>query len=381
MTPVFFRLARLPAKVGKNLDAADCRQYCRQYLSAVIGHGSSPTPVIDMDAPTRAPRTAFTLIELLVVVAIIGILIGLLLPAVQKVREAANRMRCANNLKQMGVALHNYHDTHQSLPPGSSAAPVDSVVGTFFNINSPNWRVRILPFVEQGGLAGKLKLDGSLSLSGHTPCAASGANAILLQLWIPIYRCPSNAGDPIGNPPNMDNGSGTQMMDYAGIAGAYPDPAGRTRYYQSSYGQMGNNGTLLVNESLRLTDITDGTSNTMVVAEQSGLVGGQNVSASYGGGWIGARYQQTVSQMTTANQAFFTTGVTTVKYQLNTRTGTANASSRPFETNTILNSAHAGGINALLGDGSVRFVADSIPMATLLNLSSRDDGVVISGDF
>ena len=326
-------------------------------------------------------RTAFTLIELLVVIAIVGILIGLLLPAVQKVREAANRLRCANNLKQMGVALHHYHDTHQSLPPGSSAAPIDSVVGTFFNINAPNWRVRILPFVEQQSLAGKLKLDGSLSLSGHTPCAASGANAILLGFWIPIYHCPSNPGDPIGNPPNMDNGSRTQMMDYAGISGAYPDPAGRSRSYQSSYGNMGNNGSLLINESVRLTDITDGTSNTLVVAEQSGLVGGQNVSASYGGGWIGSRYQQTVATMTPANQAFFTTGVTTVKYQLNTKTGTANSSSRPFETNTILNSAHAGGINTLLGDGSVRFISDTIPMATLLNLASRDDGTVISGDY
>ncbi|MCE9561095.1 MAG: DUF1559 domain-containing protein [Planctomycetes bacterium] len=323
-------------------------------------------------------RGAFTLIELLVVIAIIAILIGLLLPAVQKVREAAARLRCQNNLKQFGVALHNYESSNATFPQGSSSATTP-VSGSFYNINAQNWRVRLFPYMEQGALHGKLDLGGTASLSGYSGTPPSATNAILLKLVISTYRCPSNPDDPTGSPPSMDNQLGTQLIDYVGIAGAYPDPIGRaTSVYQSGYGYIGNNGCLPANESVGFKSITDGTSNTMIIAEQSGKVGTVNISSNYGGGWIGAQFNQPISQITTPGQLNFATGITTVRFQINARSTVSNASALPYHTNTVLNSLHTGGINVVFADGSVRFLTDSTPMATLQNLSVKDDGQVFT---
>jgi len=132
-------------------------------------------------------RRAFTLVELLVVIAIIGILIALLLPAVQAAREAARRSQCTNNLKQIGLALHNYHDVQRSFPLGAYTG-VGPVYG---HLSGTNWRTEILPYLEQGALYSKLTFDGS-AFSGWSGLPFSGGNVALSGLKLDVYLCPSS---------------------------------------------------------------------------------------------------------------------------------------------------------------------------------------------
>jgi prepilin-type N-terminal cleavage/methylation domain-containing protein len=180
-------------------------------------------------------RRGMTLIELLVVIAIIGILIGLLMPAVQKVRDAAARAQCLSNLRQIGIALHHYHDTYKALPPA----------GTYTGI-SPSWSIhaRLLPFIEQGPLHQQINFNGPLS-----------THPTVTQMRIPLYLCPKELRDK-------------------------PQPGGPVDHYPTSYGanfgtwmiwnpvtRQGGDGAFVVNGRTRLTGFSDGTSNTLAFAE------------------------------------------------------------------------------------------------------------------
>jgi len=162
-------------------------------------------------------QRGFTLIELLVVIAIIAILIALLLPAVQQAREAARRTQCRNKLKQLGLALHNYHDAFTTFP-----------IGTQWNAN-PNWRIGILPYLDQAPLYNSLNLS-----SGFMAHNGMGSNDILYDVELNAYVCPSS---PFGfrNPDDVtlsDDSTGafvTMLVDYVGISGATPDPASPSR--------------------------------------------------------------------------------------------------------------------------------------------------------
>jgi prepilin-type N-terminal cleavage/methylation domain-containing protein/prepilin-type processing-associated H-X9-DG protein len=314
-------------------------------------------------------RSGFTLIELLVVVAIIGILIGLLLPAVQKVREAANRMRCANNLKQIGLALHVYHDHNQSFPYGQTGPQTGRLC------KQANWRVRIFPFLEQGNLYAKLNLLDVYD------------SPDLVGVVLPIWKCPSSSLPDLqpttGTSWSDGAGKNHQVAEYQGIMGAYPDPAGRSGLSFPGYygGYFVSNGMLIPNELTSISTCTDGTSNVIIVAEQSAAVGTQDVRNGYYTGWGGCSFSTPVSQGIPVSippgpfQDSWGTGLSAVMYANNSKT-TASGSDVPYASNTVLNSRHPGGINALLTDGSVTFIADSIDFLNFQKLCVRNDGLV-----
>lgn len=340
----------------------------------------------------KSPQ-AFTLVELLVVIAIIGILIALLLPAVQAAREAARRAQCVNNLKQMGLALHNYHDVYRTLPIGAALARR----GTSFSIRwAVNWKTSILPYIEQRSVFDQLDFINGLFCPW--PDGRITGNLVLERLVITLYKCPSSPWHPL-----TDNDRGAwanaamelvQKHEYVGISGAYPDPAGRTdQCRQVLYGQVCRTGPLVINEAKNFGDIVDGTSNTMLVAEQSGQVRvvesgvlrPRPIRCQWVGGWAGA-YSASVT-VTRVDQItsvinFYATGLTNVKYPPNYPTAGDDiqneGSGYTYGTNTIVNSFHPGVVNVCLSDGSVRSVSETIDIDLWRRLGARDDGLPIA---
>jgi prepilin-type N-terminal cleavage/methylation domain-containing protein len=305
-------------------------------------------------------RRAFTLIELLVVIAIIAILIGLLLPAVQKVREAAARMSCSNKLKQVGLSLHNYESANQKFPMGQKPG-----VGT------ANWRIEVLPYMEQDALYRQVTLTDVYN------------SAVLTNLVLPVWKCPSSPM-PDTQPASWVTwwaNHNHQVPSYIGIMGAYPDPIGRTTgiIYNSNYGGWWSaNGMLLANEQTKIADCVDGTSNTIIVAEQSGKVGTQDYRNGYYTPWGGVTFSQPLRSQS-AGADCWGMGLTCVAYQINAQTAGAGAG-MSYGGNTILNSGHSVGINTLRTDGAVRFVNNSIDFPTFQRLCVKDDGLVVGND-
>ncbi len=318
----------------------------------------------------------FTLIELLVVIAIIAVLVALLLPAVQQAREAARRSQCKNNLKQLGLALHNYHETYTKFPPGGWVGGG----GVFI---SPSWRVSILPQLEASPVFTKL----DFSFGSFTAPYAS-TNTILQGYVNQVYRCPSTPCLLIGNPGTEGggwSGGNPMQIDYVGIAGAYPDPAGRGNQSSASNydgGYYGANGVFSPFRCTSFADITDGSSNTLLVGENSNFTGlgasQQDIRSNYYGGWSGMCCGQFTNPWGGAPDSW-STGITTVRYNPNIQSFPAGAV-HTWEANLPLRSAHAGGAQVLLGDGGVRFITDSVDNNTLRALGSMNDNVV-AGNF
>lgn len=331
-------------------------------------------------------RSGFTLIELLVVIAIIAVLIALLLPAVQQAREAARRSQCKNNLKQIGLAMHNYHETFNCFPLGARAGATTNSGGAADTdrwAGGVNWRVPILPYIDQAPVFNKLNFELGSWFSGYASRTANNGNAILIGLTMPVYMCPSSNVDPFINTasPQYDNPGRLLAMHYVGIAGAYDDPANRgsAACNTGNYGIVCANGVMRPSQLTKMSNVIDGSSNTIVVSEQSGMVGNFAISANYGGGWNGVSQTYAASSMTNLTTYFYA-GITTVRFAPNTKTTTSTASDHPYMTNTILNSLHTGGIHTLMGDGAVRFVSDNVNMVTFRGACSMDDGQVL-GEF
>ena len=322
-------------------------------------------------------KVGFTLIELLVVIAIIAVLIALLLPAVQQAREAARRSQCKNNMKQIGLGLHNYENTMTVFAPGGLAGATGDPHNT-----GTNWRTFILPYLDQAPLYNKLNFIGGSWSSRNVGGATiyGGGNEALIGIIVPVYKCPSSPLDALGNPAGMQSAGRGQLHDYVGVSGAYPDINVRTTGYCVSFahGYACNTGGLVFNESMKIRDFTDGTSNTMMVAEQSGLIGTNDRRANYNGGWAGIEHITTVGKAAGTEDQYIT-AVTTIRYSINDKNGGAGADSG-YKLNTVVNSYHTGGIHALMGDGAVRFLSDNMSFAILANISSKNDGIVL-GDF
>ena len=329
----------------------------------------------------RGERPGFTLIELLVVIAIIAILIGLLLPAVQKVREAAARMQCSNNLKQMGLALHAYHDANNALPPGGTPDPGQGGWGS-------SWMVFILPYIEQNNIYQKFVFTGVSGWNGNTNYD------VVNNIKIPVYRCPSSPLPLTTNgTPNSQN---LEVVTYVGISGAVN---GLIPNYTESRTDTGGSGTgccqggissaggfLFPSSHVKLTDISDGTSNTIMVSEQGDFItttdGAKNAwNAGQANGWlIGATPGTPPNYNSGSDNRTFQ--MTTIRYGLDQKTGWTPGGNcggqgvcQNSGDNIPLNSTHTGGVNSLFGDGSVHFLSDGISIATLAQLATRDDGV------
>jgi prepilin-type N-terminal cleavage/methylation domain-containing protein/prepilin-type processing-associated H-X9-DG protein len=306
-------------------------------------------------------RSAFTLIELLVVIAIIAILIGLLLPAVQKVREAAARMSCENNLKQIGLALHNYHSAYQTLPPGSNTSGFTVVA-------------LLMPYLEQTAVSNQINFNASPDSSAN-----GGPNGTSIK----ILLCPS---DPFAALPPGQGGN-NYFANYGTNIHFFRD-------------QSVANGVFALRDSgIPLLNITDGTSNTVAFSE---LLKGDFNNATYSkADWINV---SAVGLPSTADQAYSIcqqANPQNLSYQCfsaggewlgDDRTGTAYTHVVPPNTTscvwlanltfaTTASSAHPNGVNVLLCDGSVRFASNSVSLSTWRALGTRSGSDVVGPDF
>ncbi len=296
----------------------------------------------------KSVRQAFTLIELLVVIAIIAVLIALLLPAVQQAREAARRSQCKNNLKQLGLALHNYHDSANIFPLNSSYSGGPA-------LNNRSGYVGMLPYLDQANIYNQM----NMSVSGIV-----APNLAFTQKPLTILLCPS---DPDGQKTNLlgqDAGTSTAMAasDYAFSLGDYTNVSTTTGATQSP--QYGN-GVLVSsrgmfsrgNWSARMRDVTDGTSNTIILGECIG---------NWCGWQIGWGFQS------------FATTAQVINYQ---NSVLKNSASIGTHDNCIaFRSLHVGGAHFLMTDGSVRFLSENISGVTYNGLASRAGGEVL-GEF
>lgn len=326
-------------------------------------------------------NAGFTLVELLVVIAIIGILVGLLLPAVQAAREAARRMSCSNNLKQIGLALHNYHDTFRKFPPAG-------VYRKGASTGSWSIQARILPQLEQANL--QQLIDWRFDYS---------VQAAVCRTRIPTYLCPSEPKDQIRlDPKPSDPNFSHYPLNYGGNMGEW-------FVFNPLNGAVGT-GVFAPNGNTNFASIADGTSNTIAFSEVKAwtpyvrdggnpntlnvaspakpseivrLSGSFKVDSGHTE-WVDARVHQSGFTTTFAPN-------TLVSYLNSGKTYDIdfNSSREGFSTTGITYAAvtsrshHTSGVNANFADGSVRFISQSIELSTWRSLGSRAGGEVVSG--
>jgi prepilin-type N-terminal cleavage/methylation domain-containing protein/prepilin-type processing-associated H-X9-DG protein len=308
----------------------------------------------------RNKRLAFTLIELLVVIAIIAILIGLLLPAVQKVRAAAARMSCQNNLKQIGIAIHTFQDSEGRLP--YSLSP--NTYGYDDDGRAWSWLARILPYVEQGNLYTQLGLAGTGPSSPVASVPTYNSVAAIQATVVKTFVCPTDpsSGRPSFDRNNGSTASGTGPTNYKGVAGS--------NWAWGTYvnnGPTGNGNGLDAGDGmfyrsdaprpLRLEQMVDGTSNILMVGED--LMDRNNHC-----GWPRSNYA---------------TGTCAIPLNVNIPGKTPQYANNNWPEIYSFRSLHSGGANFAMADGAVRFVSDSIDLTTYRSLATHSGGEVVSG--
>ena len=331
-------------------------------------------------------RRGFTLIELLVVIAIIAVLIALLLPAVQQAREAARRSQCKNNLKQVGLGLHNYHDIYRCFPLGGRNAPGDPP-GPLPNSSWPgvSFWVGLLPHLDQLSLF--RSLDTLAPGCGDLAVGPNGPKVTGVAL--PVMTCPSSS---LPNPITVSTFN-PMTPSYVGVSGATPGGTfSETRLATfaacSGYsGQMSWGGVLLANEVVQFSQLRDGTSQVVAVGEASDYVLDttgvqQRMDGGYSGGWTkatdGAGTRGNYKNQ--ANAVSRCLNLTTVLHPVGTRNSPVPNGCMTISPNRPLLSSHAGGAHVLMCDGAVRFLNNSLELTTLKRLCTRDDGQPI-GEF
>jgi len=290
---------------------------------------------------SRHARQGFTLIELLVVIAIIAVLIGLLVPAVQKVREAANRMSCSNNLKQIGIAFQSYHDVTGFLPTAGSDGGVNPPQNPAFNRLDFGWAYEILPFIEQEAL----QREPNIVIMRATP--------------VKTFGCPTRSGPRVV--------SGSAISDYAGNGGTNPNANPGTSCNGPIVLSRNGTSTALQPGVLRLSAVIDGLSNTMFVGEKINNPG--KTCCANNESWAGPGIDADILRGCRANGASWW--------------GPAqdfNDPTVPDDENYRFGSAHSGGLNVVLGDGSVRMVKYSIDPVVFMRLCHRADGGTVNLD-
>jgi prepilin-type N-terminal cleavage/methylation domain-containing protein len=312
-------------------------------------------------------RQGFTLIELMVVIAIISILMALILPAVQKARQAANRVVCLNNLKQMGLALHNYHGDHGRFPPGFTS----QVLGPWPGGSNdpvpeagPGWSffAHLLPYLEEDGLHRSIRFDLPIT---------DPANAVARQSFVKTYICPSDCGRRLinitdsGNPPMDANTpvviTQAAVCSYAGVLG------------DGAYEQTPFTGIFHRNSQIRFADITDGTSNTVGIGERTS----QFSANSWVGVVPGAEtvYSPTAREFDPALPSLRARpAITLVLVHVRITSGPPNALGNSPGS---FASSHTGGAHFLVMDGSCRFISSGVARPTYRALVTRNGGEVI----
>jgi prepilin-type N-terminal cleavage/methylation domain-containing protein/prepilin-type processing-associated H-X9-DG protein len=289
-------------------------------------------------------RNGFTLVELLVVIAIIGILIALLLPAVQAAREAARRSQCSNNLKQLVLGTHNYHDTYNCLPPGA-------IYNSGPDAQEWGWGVLIMPFVEQQGLYDALEpnhralyhvLDDTTFPQGRQ----------LLQTPLQVFRCPSDEADDLLTGKDRYWGATAQSVpgNYRAATSNYMAVAGLRKV-----GRIRNNGAFPVRDSMKFAKIKDGTSNTFAIGERN-----YYCAAGY---WAGTRNADG-------------DGPRGSDYCLGTVSRRLNEADNSLDSNSCwqgYSSYHPGGAQFAMCDGSVTFISETVDFQNPNNWNNNAD--------
>jgi prepilin-type N-terminal cleavage/methylation domain-containing protein len=305
-----------------------------------------------MNVPIPGRRFAFTLVELLVVIAIIGILVALLLPAVQEARESSRRTSCLNHLKQIGLALHNYHDTHKVFPPGATSS------------NETSWHVHVLPFHEHENLYNEFTFNAG----AYTAAPVNQRIGVSLKK-VPGYLCPSSVFDKMQTKPPHHSIPDEMLTaaklipyttHYYGVLGARGKNPSTGQNYDvlfpsCSHGAHAATGVLGKNTRYTMHDVIDGTSNTFMVGE-----------VSWGNGRLGTRYRSWMRGADSGSDCWIA-GCRNVVNGINTPgNGTFN--------DIAFGSSHRSGTHFLYCDGSAQFVRENIDLTIYRSTATRNGG-------
>ncbi|MCA9246437.1 MAG: DUF1559 domain-containing protein [Planctomycetales bacterium] len=339
-------------------------------------------------------HTGFTLVELLVVIAIIGVLVALLLPAVQAAREAARRMSCSNNLKNVALAVLNYESAFKAYPPGSRDGGANTPGGN-------SWWVAIFPYLEQTAIADKWQPKQSWSEVTDNNGGAQINCALVDGIELEILRCPSSPLPPLTDAKSETSDKKLAIANYTGVAGpaltsSFPG-AGLARtdkgYFPSDTYDTGDGGeigsfagVLYPHSKVRMGDIRDGTTNTFMVCEQSNFIrdnsSGQDLNCAAGalyGSYAGTHLDSPPKASDSRSMKMY--AETAIRYGINDQEDRSGPPKTGVgvsgEPNGGVYSAHPGGAMIALCDGSVTFFTEGMELAVIYRMAARADGLVV----